>query len=124
MLRRLLAITLLLLGAVAAHAQVQYAQKVTPIKAGVLLVEDYNLVREQISMMRTEAIRLVHLDHSSSVKPSDWRTFFDPHAATRAMTGCDPIWDGSGPAASPGTGLGFTTTQRSGGSVPNVGPRS
>lgn len=116
MLRRLLVFAVLLLSAGLALAQVQYAQKSTQIRAGILLVDSYKLglgVNQYDA--NGEPFVWYNLDHSNGIKPADW-TFVNPHAATVMTQSIMNRWNGatasnSGLDAPPPNGVGGNVAQ-------------
>ncbi len=118
MLRRLLVLILLVLGSAMASAQVQYAQKSTPIKAGVLLVDSYKLGMSG-SLYDANGAPFVwyNLEHSNGVKPADW-SFVNPHAATVMTQSIMNRWDG---VLGSGSGLDAAPPNGVGGNVAGIG---
>lgn len=101
--RRLATLVLSALAAFSFGAQVQYAQKSTPIRAGVLIIDSY-----QISGKPANGTPFVwyNLNASSNLKPSGW-SFVNPHAATVMTQAIIDRWNGvDGLSSPPPAGVG------------------
>jgi hypothetical protein len=84
MLRKLLGLSLFVIGAVLIPAQVQYAKKITQIHAGVLLINSwqiYDAANLYSYPGNGDPYVWYNLDASRTVRPADW-TFVNPHGST------------------------------------------
>lgn len=68
--------------------QIQYAQKVNEIKAGVLIVDSYQLGGKDAN---GEPFVWYNLDNTKNVKPNGW-TFVNPHAAATMTQSIADRW--------------------------------
>lgn len=107
--RRLFALVGGLLVAAVSTAQIQYAQRSVPIRAGVVLIDSY-----RVNFERGNGAPYVfyNLEQSNSVKPGGWN-FINPHAESVLSAGSLQRYTNMGllpqaPATTPGVGSTLT----------------